>query len=110
MQNLSDIGNYWENNVMKSPGFETFTIPKNFVVYHGGGAMKANVEFPIGKEYYSPITPRDPRSLTNAQRTILKNNTIPENMEKTYAYDIVSKYSEHAFFGTYETAKTYSDT
>ena len=105
----SDVGNYWYTHTEKFPGFETIIIPKNFSVYHGGGAMKANVEFPMGLPYYTPIiNPDDPRRITAEQREILRNKSIPQDMTKKYSEDITERYIEHSFFGTYETAKAYS--
>lgn len=111
MQNLNenDIKNYWYTHMEKFSAFETIIVPKNFTVYHGGGALKANVEFPIGIEYYRSITdPQDPRRITSDQREVLKNQSIPQNMIKKYSEDITLKYIEYSFFGTYHTAKKYA--
>lgn len=113
MQNLNDYtaDMYWYNHLAKSPGFETFTVPENFTVYHGGGALRANVEYPIGRLYYQPVVDAgDPRRITPEQRSILRNDSIPQDMIKNYIDGITRQYTEHAFFGSYSTAIEYSKT
>ena len=84
--------------------YKRVIIPKGSVVYHGGGAMKGNVELPIGIPYYSPDYP----VLSPADRTVLTDQRIPEVEREKYLDNITDKNATYAYFGPLETAVRYS--
>lgn len=95
---------FFEPTFVRNGQYECVNVQKGSVVYHGGGAMKANVELPIGTAYYSPDEP----VLTKSARDFLANDIMPGEEREKFLNDILDKNVTYAYFGPLETAKGYS--
>lgn len=94
--------------VVKGIKYYLRVAQRDHVVYHGGKAMGANVEFPIGKEYYDNTRP----VITREMRQFLTDTAIPgENREK-FLNDYLDENIEGekvAYFGEHAVASAYSE-
>jgi hypothetical protein len=96
---------FFEPKFVLNGRYKCVVISKDSVVYHGGGAMKFNVELPIGIPYYSPNSPM----LSATDRSILKDQGLSEADREQFLNLITDRNVTSAYFGPLETAQGYSN-